>query len=318
MSENPEQAPDPKVLADNDETMRAVLTELGSMRSADAVQGHELYRYLKSPTVFEHTTSKGDVLAMKRISRRKHLTKGDMMHYAATHGVLAPRVRGVYEVLVRDLCLSRVMVIDRVPGMPLVDVWQNMTAADQAAVKDQLRVQLTRMRACAEPAIGRIGGKPTRNVYDGPLGKAFGPFADEEAFDSWCLARVRRIPLVRSIWKRLLASEREKRGGGGGDGDAGAGRFMLTHGDLTPRNIVVQGNVVRGIIDWELSGFFPEYAEYAFARMCHAHEEWWIPMLEELLPTCSKRRLGFTTLVEEGVTSGLQNVGTADPNHHSC
>jgi hypothetical protein len=88
-----------------------------------------------------------------------------------------------------------------------------------------------------------MGGKPTRNVYDGPRGTAFGPFADEEAFDSWCLARVWRPLLVRNVWKWLLSSEREKRR------DAGAGRFVLTHGDLTPRNIMVQGNVVIGIID---------------------------------------------------------------------
>ncbi|KAL2139432.1 hypothetical protein VTI28DRAFT_5152 [Corynascus sepedonium] len=257
MSENPKQVPE--VLADDDETMRAVLSELGNMGPANAVQGHELYK----SRVIEHTTPKGDVLALKRISPRRHLNEGDMMHYAATHGVLSPLVRGVYEVLIGDDCLARVMVSDRVPGVPLVDVWQHMTAADQAAIKDQPRVQLARMRACTEPAIGRMGGKPTRNVYDGPR---------------WLLS---------------------------GGGDAGAGRFVLTHGDLTPRNIMVLGNVVTGIIDWELSGFFPEYAEYAFARLCHAHEEWWIPVLEELLPACSKRRLEFTALVEEGMASAL-------------
>ncbi|KAK4097465.1 hypothetical protein N658DRAFT_518588 [Parathielavia hyrcaniae] len=273
--------------------MRAVLSELVDIR---AVQGHVLYRFLGSGCVFEHTTSKGDVLAIKHISTAKrHLNEGDMMQYAATHSVLAPRVRGVYEVMVGGDCLSRVMVSDRVPGVPLVDVWQQMTAADQAAVKDQLRVQLVRMRACTGPAIGSMGGKPTRNVYDGPLGGTLGPFADEEAFDDWCLARV---PIVRSTFKRLLRGERKKRLGRGGGGDARAGRFVLTHGDLTPRNIMVQGNVLTGIIDSELSGFFPEYAERAFARLCHQHEEWWLPVLDELLPGCSKRRHALTALVE--------------------
>lgn len=33
---------------------------------------------------------------------------------------------------------------------------------------------------------------------------------------------------------------------------------------------MVQRNVVTVIIDWEQSGFFPEYAECAFAMMlCH-------------------------------------------------
>ncbi|KAK3297928.1 uncharacterized protein B0H64DRAFT_373205 [Chaetomium fimeti] len=287
MSSNPSQVPEtPAADDDDDETMRTVLDELSNMTPGDAIHGHVLYSYHSTPR-----------------PPRTHLTEADMMHYAATHGVLAPRVRGVYEVIVGEYSLARIMVSDRVPGVPLVDVWRDMTTADQAAVKAQLRVQLACMRACAEPAIGRAGGMPTRNVYDGPRGTAFGPFADEEAFDDWCLARVWRIPLVRSVWRRLLRGEREKRcgGGGGGGGDAGAGRFVLTHGDLTPRNIMVLGNVVTGIVDWELSGFFPEYAECAFARMCYAHEEWWIPVLEELLPACSKRRLAFTALVEDGM-----------------
>ena len=39
-------------------------------------------------------------------------------------------------------------------------------------------------------------------------------------------------------------------------------RIILTHGDLQPRNILVQGNKVSGIIDWELRGWYPEYWEY--------------------------------------------------------
>jgi hypothetical protein len=121
-----------------------------------------------------------------------------------------------------------------------------------------------------------VGGQKTRNVYDGLGGSFCGPFADEKAFDDWCLAYIPGGPLTRFKWKRLLESERKNRR---------VASFVITHGDLTPRNIIVQGNVITGIVDWERSGFFPEYAEYVFAMMlCHSHEEWWIPVLEELLP----------------------------------
>ena len=115
MSETPEQVP--KVLTDIDKTLRAVLNELGEMAAADSIQGPGLRSY-SIPYVVEHTTSNGDVLAIKRIGRRKHLTEGDIMHYAATYGVLAPCVRGVYEILVGDECLIRVIVSDRVPAYP--------------------------------------------------------------------------------------------------------------------------------------------------------------------------------------------------------
>ncbi|KAL2130076.1 hypothetical protein VTI74DRAFT_6933 [Chaetomium olivicolor] len=274
-----------------DNKMGVILSELDNMRNADAVQGNEIYNFFGG-RVTEHITSKGDVLAIKVISTRDR-SEADMMHYAATHGVRAPRVRGIYDII-STRRLARVMVSERAPGVPLVDVWQRLGAADQSTIKDQLRIQLACIRACTQPFIGRIGCQKTRNVYDA-LGDSYcGPFSDEEAFDNWCLAHIAGGPIVRAKWRWLLSTERKKRGA----------NFVLTHGDLTPRNIVVQGNVVTGIVDWERSGFFPEYAEYAFAMMlCHAHEEWWIPVLKELLPACSKQRLEFTGLVEEGVVN---------------
>ncbi|RKP34406.1 kinase-like domain-containing protein, partial [Dimargaris cristalligena] len=39
----------------------------------------------------------------------------------------------------------------------------------------------------------------------------------------------------------------------------------LTHGDLLPRNIMVDPDTcqITGILDWEFSGFYPEYWEYS-------------------------------------------------------
>jgi thiamine kinase-like enzyme len=41
-------------------------------------------------------------------------------------------------------------------------------------------------------------------------------------------------------------------------------RSMFTHGDIAPRNILVdEENNVTGVIDWEYAGWYPEYWEYA-------------------------------------------------------
>ena len=39
-------------------------------------------------------------------------------------------------------------------------------------------------------------------------------------------------------------------------------RIMLTHNDIVARNVMVKGDNVCAIVDWELAGFFPEYWEY--------------------------------------------------------
>lgn len=63
---------------------------------------------------------------------------------------------------------------------------------------------------------------------------------------------------------------------------------------------MVQGNIVTGIIDWEHSGFFPDYVEYAFAMgLGPGLEEWWEPVLKDILEPCSKDLVKFTSLVEE-------------------
>lgn len=40
---------------------------------------------------------------------------------------------------------------------------------------------------------------------------------------------------------------------------------VFTHGDLNPFNIVVRGEKVVGLIDWEFSGWYPHYWEYTSA-----------------------------------------------------
>lgn len=214
------------------------------------------------------------------------------MHYAATHGIRAPKVLGHYDVVTSEpkKPIAAVMVSERVPGVPLVDVWLHLSEAQQTSIKDQLRTELARMRSCTQPYIGRINNQPTYNPYYCLQTSTFGPFLDEKSFDDWCLERLGGGSLVRWKWQRLWDRERRQ----------STGTFVLTHGDLTPRNIMVQDGVVTGIIDWERSGFFPAYAEYAFAmKLCHSHEDWWIPVLEELLQPCSKQRLEFTSLLKD-------------------
>lgn len=41
-----------------------------------------------------------------------------------------------------------------------------------------------------------------------------------------------------------------------------AGPFTFTHGDLTNVNIIVKDGHLAGIIDWEVSGFYPVWWEF--------------------------------------------------------
>ncbi|PSR88702.1 kinase-like domain-containing protein [Coniella lustricola] len=280
------------------------LDKFEKMDYTDAVTGTELHNFWGGK-VIEHTVpATGELIALKVKPRSGlHRSEPELMHYAATHGVLAPRVRGLYDVQSRPT--ARVMVSERVPGVPLVEVWQTASVAEQESYKMQLRAQLEQMRRCTQPFIGRLRVRkgvaheqrlPTYNIYDRLQTTYCGPFATEQEFDEWCWQRAAPkmlSPLSRFKWKRFMEKEQLQQQ------RQGNGKFVLTHGDLTPRNIMVDKGKITGIVDWERGGFYPEYAEYAFAMaLGHQIEKWWMPVLKELLQPCSKDRVKFTKLVE--------------------
>ncbi|KIM37078.1 hypothetical protein M413DRAFT_20392 [Hebeloma cylindrosporum] len=45
----------------------------------------------------------------------------------------------------------------------------------------------------------------------------------------------------------------------------------LTHGDLLPHNILVDGSKITAIVDWETAGYYPEFWEY-----CRMHDRGWM------------------------------------------
>ncbi|CRK33079.1 hypothetical protein BN1708_006023 [Verticillium longisporum] len=119
---------------------------LRHMSYTDAVCGTEIYNFYGN-RVLEQTTATGAVLAIKvKPLGALDPSEADMMQYAATNGILAPNVRGVYDI-VTTKPIARVLVSERVPGVPLADVWLDMNDADKSNVKDQLRTPLAHMRA---------------------------------------------------------------------------------------------------------------------------------------------------------------------------
>ncbi|KAI5455828.1 hypothetical protein BGZ63DRAFT_340010, partial [Mariannaea sp. PMI_226] len=42
--------------------------------------------------------------------------------------------------------------------------------------------------------------------------------------------------------------------------------LVLTHGDLSSLNILVRGDEVVGVVEWETAGWFPSYWEYTCAE----------------------------------------------------
>jgi aminoglycoside phosphotransferase len=259
----------------------------------DPFHGRELYNYFGNRVIESKTTS-GDIVAVKVKPRaiEKAIRRESRMikHVSEQPHLQVPHYRGCYRVGKHHI----VIVTDLLQGTSLDKVWHKMNKKQQNSIKQQLKEQMQLFQTCTQPYIGSIGHRETSNFYE-RLGLGFesmGPWDSEEEFDNWCLERV-RSSFCRSLWKRLLPKMRGS--------SSGPGNFVLTHGDLAARNIMVDMDQCKltGIVDWENSGFFPKYVEYASAMVISdGHEDWWKPVLKEILEPCGWLRLKFQAQVK--------------------
>jgi aminoglycoside phosphotransferase len=60
-------------------------------------------------------------------------------------------------------------------------------------------------------------------------------------------------------------------------------QLVLTHGDLSSLNILVDGDEVMGILDWETGGWFPPYWEYTCAKNANPHNLFWAEEVDKFL-----------------------------------
>ncbi|PYI12547.1 phosphotransferase family protein [Aspergillus sclerotiicarbonarius CBS 121057] len=267
----------------NDEWEAHVAKKIEEYRSI--IQGTDIYEN-SGNRVVESRTTNGKLVAVK-IKPKKWFRRSEaaMMQYASENGILAPRVLGCYNVKPN----MTVTVTDRVPGESLDKVWHTLTKPQRESIQSQLQHQVQEFRKHTQPYIGRLGNIKTYNFFDRLHNNDMGPFASEEEFDEWCFARV-KFPLQQAFWKRYLPKMRNKK----------PSKFVLTHGDLAARNIIVQDGRITGIVDWEYSGFFPEYMEYALATVIHDNiEEWWLPVLKKVLEPSGYLRSKFIATIKD-------------------
>ncbi|KAI9038535.1 aminoglycoside phosphotransferase family protein [Aspergillus affinis] len=59
--------------------------------------------------------------------------------------------------------------------------------------------------------------------------------------------------------------------------------IMFTHGDLSSLNILVRGDDIVSIIDWETAGWYPSYWEYTTACQVNPQNSFWINEIDNFL-----------------------------------
>ena len=70
-----------------------------------------------------------------------------------------------------------------------------------------------------------------------------------------------------------------------------AAPYTFTHSDFTNVNIMAENGCVTGIIDWEMSGYFPVWWEYVCTSVTDSEEDGeWKSLLRKYMPDHSAAR----------------------------
>lgn len=155
------------------------------------------------------------------------------------------------------------ILMERIKGRTLEEAWPTMTTADKERIADQAAGYLLQLRKLQSPQMQSLAGGP---VYDAFLDMgsdmytSHGPISSDNGLWEDMATGLARLPeKARAGLRRRMPT---------------ISPFTFTHGDLTNVNIMVNddGNLA-GIIDWEWSGFFPVWWEFAVSSMAHSQSD---------------------------------------------
>ncbi|CAD0038806.1 unnamed protein product [Aureobasidium pullulans] len=111
----------------------------------------------------------------------------------------------------------------------------------------------------------------------------FGPFATIQDFHIWLRKGFRSTDRTQS--SNLESSEEKQLEEMEAMQDGPWPHPVFTHADLNPSNILVRGEEVVGIIDWEFAGWYPHYWEYTSAWFGNLVRTGWQDCLSRFLET---------------------------------
>lgn len=207
-----------------------------------------------------------------------HLTEGATMQFVATNtSIPVPRVHCSFVHRNRAY-----IVMDRIQGVSLAEAYKTLSDEDRNRIFAQLRSMFQDLRKLSAPPDVGVQSCVGGSLRDGRIPRCkprFGPFDTIQAFHIWLRDGLhpgehpdRENDDGWEDIKKMVAKQ-----------DGPWPPPVFTHGDLNPFNIMVRGNKVVGIIDWEFSGWYPYYWEYTAAWYGSLTRQAWQEVLSKFL-----------------------------------
>ncbi|KAJ5917404.1 hypothetical protein N7466_010958 [Penicillium verhagenii] len=218
---------------------------------------------LNSDIIFQLSIRNGavvrcsDDLIIKTFSCHEDFTEYHNLQYLAENApdLPIPKPHGLI-----TLGHIGVMFMSYVPGTTLQKVWPRLSHEGKLSIQNQLEAIFSRLRNLRQEDGAELGGLRGEGVKDWRIMEnlSYKGITTARGFTELQFsAKHRASPFYVKLLRSFLKEDIENLHGS-----------VFTHADLKKCNIMVQEDpentdfyVVTGVIDWEDSGFYPEYYE---------------------------------------------------------
>ncbi|KAH0370272.1 kinase-like protein, partial [Aureobasidium melanogenum] len=200
-------------------------------------------------------------LCVKYGSRLDVVEAQTMLFIAKHTSIPVPKI---YFAFTDDECTY--ILMERVHGQPAVWGWVHRSDASKQRVLEGLKKMILEMRSLTPQsnAICSVSGGSLYDLRIPMMTTRFGPFDSVREFHNYLRNNTQTGSNACDEFLRLVSLHSQD-----------WGRPTFTHGDLSSLNILVRGDDVVGIIDWETAGWYPPYWEYTTGCQVNPQNPFW-------------------------------------------
>jgi aminoglycoside phosphotransferase (APT) family kinase protein len=213
----------------------------------------------------------GDFVPVYKVDATTVVKTGDSVRLAEAEAMRLVRekttipVPEIYNSYIDPATKHACIVMEFIQGECLSAVWDQYDDQQKEHIVKHLHDIFAQLRNIKGTFIGSVDESACEDpLFEEDIG-AYGPYNDEASFNQGIVTALKNT--LESGWVDTVCDM---------VGALTGHEFILTHGDISPRNILVQNGKVVAVLDWEMAGYYPKYWEYVKALYRPAWESGWI------------------------------------------
>ncbi|KAN0096582.1 hypothetical protein V8E51_015387 [Hyaloscypha variabilis] len=199
--------------------------------------------------------------------------------------------------------------------LPLV--WRKLSAAQMASYVDQMAALIQQLRQFTAPHAQKVDGTPLDDLIIGHCIGRCAPtcFKIGATADAWLDAlepslRAGLTEMHQTTDPAIIEAKLIELRANFPSGDP----YYLTHGDLNFSNIIVKDDKIEAILDWEMAGYYPWWAERYLNHFNNAPaNELFDPLWDKLEPELSHETMYRD--VYAGLHAAIDAYGKCNVTH---